>query len=92
MIFVYITSLASSEKFFTESKSLVLIIIPSSFILFPPLTPFWPSSELAPSSFSHQLYGSSWFSLIFLTFFLLLALLITVKLAESFKGTLIKTW
>lgn len=89
VVFIYVTTLAGNEKFhinFTwNSCTLFLLSSVLVYIYAPKLT------QLKKEIFiGHIYFSSTTFVLWFLLIFLLSTLIIVIKLAENFKGTLIK--
>lgn len=86
IIFIYVTAIAGRQKFFIKTSLNTLTFLISSFILVI-LTPrvSLRNPLLAPLT---ELFNFSAPILMFLVFILLLTLVLSVKIVESFKGSL----
>jgi len=89
VVFIYVTTLAGNEKFHMNfaPSSLVFLILGAIFIYFYSLRPTQFKKEIF---ISHIYFSSTTPLLWYLVIFLFTTLVVVVKLAENFKGTLIK--
>lgn len=87
IIFIYITRLAGSEKFVINPSTapLITLLALSSYALL-----IHPTQNKKENFISHLFMRTPSYVLWTLVVFLLATLLIVVKIAESFKGALIK--